>query len=999
MAFLTRASLLELSFLAVASAQTFSPTHAPTGFICSRLTCDELGFPAADIFGDITVCGESDSSSLGGECSGQKTWAEAESFCSSAGARLCSAAELENNEVRNTGCNYDEELVWSSTECEDNGNYKVYYGGGSVLGDPPDDCMSPNQTATFTVARCCADAYGCTPFPVFEPTPQPTHTPAPTAVASCSEKTCAELGWSNTDFYGEDDICGETDLGLGGCSGDVTWNDAKTICQSSGARLCTLTELQDNEAAKTGCNYDFELVWSGVACDDALDGDTSTYTAAGYMTTYGSTFSSNSTSCQKFNASGVKARCCADAFSCTESPSPVPTKVPSSSPTFEPTSTFSPTGTVQPTQPSPVPSTATLEPTQPSPVPTITQACSEETCTALGWNSIAYGSATVCGETDAPEINEGECSGLVTWDTAREICQAGGTRLCSLSELLDDEARGTGCNYDYELVWSSTTCGSVRPYKDTTYALAYGSSAFGLGATECEEFNRDDVGVVRCCADLQGCTDAPTPRPTYVGETPPPSHSLRPSWEPTPVPTHFPTHVPTSKPVGPDPTFLPSWSPTLPPSHLPTKEPTPLPTAWPTGAPSKPPSRVPTYEPTARPTKTPSSLPTKEPSPVPTPSPTHPPTQVPTPSNLPSIIPSPQPTHAPTPIPTPLPTLSPTPEPTTTPTSTPTPEPSHVPTLSTEVPTHIPTILPTPEPSALPTPKPTPVPTPQPTEVPTQYPTKRSLCSDKTCDELGWTNADAFGHSEVCAQSEIGANGTCSGELGFEDARAFCQSNGARLCEAYELALDDARDTGCQYNDQVVWSGTPCANNQRSYYVLYGSTDGDRMHGNLPGTFGRQCKTAIGDGAESYRVRCCADVGGLACSPSQAPTHIPTPLPSPVPTMAPTSSEPTPIPTPVPTSIELTCQSPAALYESLVGQTLGDSYTCEQVEVGEVSLGLAQKFCNFSPGECGTHDLWETCTFNVRSSALTVHVPPSYKFQAPPSVLFCTHACTECLAK
>jgi hypothetical protein len=964
-----------------------SPTLVPTGeAACSRLTCNELGFPDASTFGDITVCGETDALSLGGECSGEATWEEAEAYCTSAGARLCTATELENDEAADTGCNYNSVPIWSSTVCVQDGGgygYQMAY-GSSASGLLADSCASSNDISGVYV-RCCADAYGCTPFPVFEPTPSPSITSAPTSIATCSDKSCNELGWSASK-YGSNQICGESDSGIGGCTGFVNWNDAKDTCQQSGARLCTVDELLDDEAKETGCNLDTELVWSATSCE------------SGFYAVSGSTKASDLVCTAISEASTVSTRCCAD-FGCTSEPTIRPTHLPSAYPTPNPSKTHTPTTSIQPTHPSLMPSSSTLAPTQPSPAPTTIIECSIETCDDLGWtNAESYGSSHVCGETDTENLG-GKCSGLLTWDEARDFCQHGGARLCTAYELIDDDARGTGCNYDRELIWSSTACGSERPYKDNTFTAVMGASYTG-GSSECYERTLSNVAYARCCADTIGCSPHPTPQPSIEDYTPRPTHSLKPTIEPSPVPTHSPTHPPSPEPSSPAPTHVPSTvGPTEAPTRLPTKEPTPLPTGTPTHPPTHPPTIAPTVNPIPAPTFVPTHIPTHAPTPRPSEYPTHPPTHQPDKSQNPTVMPTHSPSHIPTHTPTPVPTPQPTHKPTPAPTRLPTPDPTHIPTFETWSPTHIPTSRPSEEPSFIPSSYPTSAPSSLPSAVPTSFPTKRSACSSLTCAELGWdkTRSFQYGHDFVCGGSEI--NGQCSGTISFEDAREFCQSSGARLCEAHELAYDDARDSGCQLNGEVVWSGTPCANNQRSYYVLYGSTDGDRMNHDKDGTFGRQCKTAIGYGAESYPVRCCADVSNDDCMPSQEPTHPPTPLPTSVPTYAPTSSEPTPVPTSTPTILPLTCASPAALYESLMGQTLGSDYTCEQVEVSEVSDGLAQKFCKFSPEECKANDLWESCTFNVRSSALTVHAPPSYTFNAAPTTMFCLKSCTECLVK
>jgi len=97
--------------------------------------------------------------------------------------------------------------------------------------------------STERLVRCCAD----------EP-------PAP-------PKTCAALGW-NADKYGSKSVCGESDLGLGGCSGVKSWDDAVDFCAAAGARLCTADELLDDEARGTGCSYDGKRVWSSTKCSD-----------------------------------------------------------------------------------------------------------------------------------------------------------------------------------------------------------------------------------------------------------------------------------------------------------------------------------------------------------------------------------------------------------------------------------------------------------------------------------------------------------------------------------------------------------------------------------------------------------------------------------------------------------------------------------------------------------------------------------------------------------
>ena len=46
-----------------------------------------------------------------------------------------------------------------------------------------------------------------------------------------------------------------------------------------------------------------------------------------------------------------------------------------------------------------------------------------------------------------------QCSMNKTFAEAEAICRAAGARLCTTEELVDGCAAGTGCNFDFELVW------------------------------------------------------------------------------------------------------------------------------------------------------------------------------------------------------------------------------------------------------------------------------------------------------------------------------------------------------------------------------------------------------------------------------------------------------------------------------------------------------------------------------------------------------------------
>ena len=164
----------------------------------------------------------------------------------------------------------------------------------------------------------------------------------------------------------------------------------------------------------------------------------------------------------------VYATCCADTGACTSKPTETPTHAPS---TLSPTPSPSPKPSPKPTlEPSPEPSPRPTH--EPSHSPTTVadptfDTCSASTCADLGWDGYKnYGSELVCGSLAADGCTglDGHgggclpCSGRVDCAGARAYCEASGARLCTAAELINDEARGGGCGYDSELVWSSTRC-------------------------------------------------------------------------------------------------------------------------------------------------------------------------------------------------------------------------------------------------------------------------------------------------------------------------------------------------------------------------------------------------------------------------------------------------------------------------------------------------------------------------------------------------------------
>jgi len=116
---------------------------------------------------------------------------------------------------------------------------------------------------------------------------------------------------------------------------------------------------------------------------------------------------------------------------------------------------------------------------------------SAKTCAQLSdgkqYEPERFGSPAVCGGSKV----DGKCSSPLGWAGAKEWCESAGARLCTLDELHNDEASGTGCALNRKLGWSSTPCGSGK------YALAMGSS-LKEGDLCVDE---TEVNYARCCAD------------------------------------------------------------------------------------------------------------------------------------------------------------------------------------------------------------------------------------------------------------------------------------------------------------------------------------------------------------------------------------------------------------------------------------------------------------------------------------------------------------------
>ena len=70
------------------------------------------------------------------------------------------------------------------------------------------------------------------------------------------------MGTVNCGIRTDCSVWGESAAGSWQCSRDKTFAEAEAICQAAGARLCTVTELEDGCTVGTGCGHDQQLIWA-----------------------------------------------------------------------------------------------------------------------------------------------------------------------------------------------------------------------------------------------------------------------------------------------------------------------------------------------------------------------------------------------------------------------------------------------------------------------------------------------------------------------------------------------------------------------------------------------------------------------------------------------------------------------------------------------------------------------------------------------------------------
>ena len=527
--------------LSVPLTQKVSPSQAAEEDLCtSTKSCAQLqadaggdGWPTNK--GDHQICGEAD---VGGVCYDASTWQEATTICLSSGARLCTVEELEADETRGTGCQHNSKLVWSSNKggCGP-AQHAVVVGNSAMAGRAGmatachDDTM-PNAVSCCgdDEARIAANPLSCvdlavTDFAAHPPPPPPSdgsslvwesgHTPC------ISGKSCEDLQAQTGEWPAgtyTPNVCGESDAGFStGCSTE-TWLEAESICFEVGARLCTPRELFMGTGAGTGCGHNSVAVWTSEACETG-------HTQHQFTDADGTSIRQ----CAD-DSTPTAVRCCADAEARSANGG-----------------RSARMGLM----------TCDLYASEEG------KCTSAKSCQELGdlygaaWRPTIprgvslmarWGSADICGEADKGLGPGGtdmclggvECTGegaaqvctprpAVSWQEAEGACLNIGARLCTVEEIEADEARGTGCNADRAMVWTSDDIGCAAGQ----HVVVIGSSN-NLGrlddlgfeaSTDCRNDAGGDAEAVRCCADAvvgEACTMAAPHGPPPPATPPPP---------------------------------------------------------------------------------------------------------------------------------------------------------------------------------------------------------------------------------------------------------------------------------------------------------------------------------------------------------------------------------------------------------------------------------------------------------------------------------------------
>ena len=246
-------------------------------------------------------------------------------------------------------------------------------------------------------------------------------------------KTCSELGWTNI----ANNVCGESDIGSSSLCYTASFADAQGTCAAAGARLCTIDEIDAGATAQTGCSFDTQYAWTSTWCGLGPEGGK-------YYVGIGGGGSATTRKC-KNPKKPYPVRCCSDVSLSGTTAAPATT-----------TTTF-PFLSVR------------------------------KSCATLGWQV----TGNACGESDkAFKKGLDKCFTNKNHPDAERKCLKLGARMCTQADIAAGVGKGTGCNFDSQFLWTSTSCGA------NSYIQAKGN---GDGSTQCRAAK--SKGPMRCCSD------------------------------------------------------------------------------------------------------------------------------------------------------------------------------------------------------------------------------------------------------------------------------------------------------------------------------------------------------------------------------------------------------------------------------------------------------------------------------------------------------------------
>jgi len=138
-------------------------------------------------------------------------------------------------------------------------------------------------------------------------------------------------------------------------------------------------------------------------------------------------------------------------------------------------------------------------------------ACIDNSCITRAVGREEYWSVRCCANTNPGGwIQRDHCSVFAwsevsgctaaDWDTAVELCEEVGGRLCTREELEMNCAAGSGCSANSKMVWSSTSDVDFIP----KYYIVQGASSASCTETSCTTRLADgeELWSVRCCAEV-----------------------------------------------------------------------------------------------------------------------------------------------------------------------------------------------------------------------------------------------------------------------------------------------------------------------------------------------------------------------------------------------------------------------------------------------------------------------------------------------------------------